>query len=192
MAEINIETSQWRYVEVGRIVLFTHGEFAGRLATTVEIVDHKRVSLLSVAPDPPFPFSWSRSILQSLLISNTQILVDGPASKQELAIPRHSASLANLILTPIVIEKLPRGAGRGAVKKAWEKQEVEKKWEESAWAKRREQRQKRRNLSDFERFQVLKLKKQVGSIFSVLIPVLPAWVLELALKRLSIFMGIVR
>lgn len=45
MAEIDIATSQWRYVEVGRIVLFTHGEFAGRLATIVEIVDHKRVRL---------------------------------------------------------------------------------------------------------------------------------------------------
>ena len=63
-----------------------------------------------------------------------------------------------------MIEKLPRGAGRGAVKKAWEKQEVEKKWEESAWAKRREQREKRKGLSDFERFLVLKLRKQVGMV----------------------------
>ena len=50
MADINIEVSQWRYVEVGRIVLFTHGEFTGRLATIVEIVDHKRVRLLSLLP----------------------------------------------------------------------------------------------------------------------------------------------
>ena len=38
---------------------------------------------------------------------------------------------------------------------------MEKKWDESAWAKRREQREKRRNLSDFDRFKVLRLKKQV-------------------------------
>jgi len=65
-----------------------------------------------------------------------------------------------------VIPKLPRAAGRGAVARAWEKAEVEKKWEESAWAKRRAQREKRRNLTDFERFKVMRLKKQVCLIYS--------------------------
>ena len=37
---------------------------------------------------------------------------------------------------------------------------MEDKWAGSAWAKRREQREKRRNLTDFERFKVLRLKKQ--------------------------------
>ena len=41
---------------------------------------------------------------------------------------------------------------------------MEQKWDESAWAKRREQREKRRNLSDFDRFKVLRLKKQVCGI----------------------------
>ena len=78
-----------------------------------------------------------------------------------MSVPRHSEALANIILTPIVIAKLPRQAGRGALAKAWKKEEVEKKWDESAWAKRREQREKRGALTDFERFKVLKLKKQV-------------------------------
>lgn len=43
MADIQITASQWRNVEVGRVVLFTHGEYTGRLATVVEIIDHKRV-----------------------------------------------------------------------------------------------------------------------------------------------------
>ncbi|KAL9637805.1 MAG: hypothetical protein Q9164_001968 [Protoblastenia rupestris] len=129
MAEIEIHASQWRLVEVGRIVLFTHGLYAGRLAVIVEIIDHKR------------------------------ILIDGP-SKTLPAVPRQSAPLNNLILTPIVIPKLPRAAGRGAVAKAWEKEGVDQKWAESAWARRREQREKRRNLSDFDRFKVLRLKKQ--------------------------------
>ena len=63
-------------------------------------------------------------------------------------------------MTHIVIPKLPRGAGRGAVARAWEKAEVESKWAESAWAKRRDQRVKRRNLTDFDRFKVMRLKKQ--------------------------------
>ncbi len=44
MAEIEIKASQWRLVEVGRVVLFTHGQYIGRLAAIVEIIDHKRVS----------------------------------------------------------------------------------------------------------------------------------------------------
>ncbi|KAL2055024.1 hypothetical protein ABVK25_004846 [Lepraria finkii] len=130
MAEIEIKASQWRLVEVGRVVLFTHGPFTGRLAAIVEIIDHKRA------------------------------LVDGPSKKENASVPRQSVSLNYLIITPIVIPKLPRQAGRGAVAKAWEKEEVEQQWDESAWAKRREQREKRRNLSDFDRFKVLKLKKQ--------------------------------
>ena len=43
MAEIDIVTSQWRMVEVGRVVLFTSGPYTDRLATIVEIIDHKRV-----------------------------------------------------------------------------------------------------------------------------------------------------
>ena len=87
--------------------------------------------------------------------------MDGPSKKENAAVPRQSVALNNLIVTPIVIPKLPRAAGRGAVARAWEKAEVETKWGESAWAKRREQREKRRNLSDFDRFKVLRLKKQV-------------------------------
>ena len=92
--------------------------------------------------------------------ANFKALVDGPSKRENGAVPRHSAAMNNFIITPLVIAKLPRGAGRGAVARAWEKNEVEKKWDQSAWAKRREQREKRRNLSDFDRFKVLRLKKQ--------------------------------
>ena len=97
-----------------------------------------------------------------------QALVDGPSKKENAAVPRQAVPLNNLIVTPIVIPKLPRAAGRGAVARAWEKAEVEEKWDQSAWAKRREQREKRRNLSDFERFKVLRLKKQVWNTFSTI------------------------
>lgn len=38
-----ISASNWKNVEVGRIVLLQEGPYAGRLATIVEIIDHKRV-----------------------------------------------------------------------------------------------------------------------------------------------------
>ncbi|KAI4124411.1 MAG: hypothetical protein LQ347_005749 [Umbilicaria vellea] len=139
-ADIDVKASQWRMVEVGRVVLFSNGPHTGRLATIVEIIDHKRIT--------------------SIDMRYKQALVDGPSSRERAAVPRHAISLANVILTPIVIPKLPRAAGTGAVAKAWEKEGIEQKWDESAWAKKREQREKRRTLSDFERFKVMRLRKQ--------------------------------
>ncbi len=46
------------------------------------------------------------------------------------------------------------------MKKLWEKHEIDAKWAESSWAKKREQQDRRKNLSDFERFKVMRLKKQ--------------------------------
>ena len=44
MGEASIVASNWRLVEVGRVVLLQgDGPYAGRLATIVEIIDHKRV-----------------------------------------------------------------------------------------------------------------------------------------------------
>ncbi|KAI9846053.1 MAG: hypothetical protein M1838_001415 [Thelocarpon superellum] len=131
MGDADITASQWRLVQVGRVVLFANGPHEGKLGVVVEIVDHKRV------------------------------LVDGPSSKHESVVPRHTLALSNVVLTPIVIEKLPRGARTGTVKKAWESADVEKKWDQSAWAKKREQKVRRRGLSDFDRFKVMRLRKQV-------------------------------
>lgn len=45
------------------------------------------------------------------------------------------------------------------MKKYVEKAGVVAKWESTAWAKKRAAAEKRRTLSDFERFQVMVLKK---------------------------------
>lgn len=92
-----------------------------------------------------------------------QVLVEGTASNAQDVVPRHSAPLSNLSLTRFVLEKLPRGAGTVALKKQWDAQEIEKKFNNSDFAKKREQTVKRRNLNDFERFKVMRLRKQVSS-----------------------------
>lgn len=89
------------------------------------------------------------------------MLVDGPASIKEKTVPRHSAALSDVALTPIVIEKLPRAIGTAPLKAAWEKAEVEKKFETSSWAQGRARIAKRKQLNDFERFKVMRLRKQV-------------------------------
>jgi large subunit ribosomal protein L14e len=59
-----------------------------------------------------------------------------------------------------VIDKLPRASGSSAVKRAWEKAGIDAKWKESNWAKKRQTQARRKALTDFERFKVLRLKKQ--------------------------------
>ena len=68
--------------------------------------------------------------------------------------------LQKLILTPLTLPNLTRGARTGIVKKLWEKAGIESKWQESTWAKKRAQKERRRALTDFERFKVMKLRKQ--------------------------------
>ncbi|KAK9460299.1 60S ribosomal protein eL14 [Lipomyces oligophaga] len=90
------------------------------------------------------------------IIDHKRILVEGPTA----GVPRQSISLAQVTLTPITISKLTRGARSGTLAKKWAEAAVEEKWSKSAWAKKISAREKRWNLTDFQRFQVLILKKQ--------------------------------
>lgn len=97
---------------------------------------------------------------KSHFLTEFKALIDGPSTDSKTAVPRQSIALSHLILTPLVLEKLPRGARTGAVKAQWEKAGIEAKWQESAWAKKRAQKERRKALTDFERFKVMRLRKQ--------------------------------
>jgi len=88
------------------------------------------------------------------IIDHKRVLIDSPH------IERQEISLSHVSLTPQVIEKLPRAARSGAVKKYWEKTEMDEKAASSTWAKKRVSRERKRQLTDFERFKVTVLKKQ--------------------------------
>ncbi|RLM01553.1 hypothetical protein CFD26_108617 [Aspergillus turcosus] len=130
MADIDVKVAQWKLVEVGRVVLIRSGPYTGKLAAIVEIIDHKRV------------------------------LVDGPSTEENKIVPRHALPLAHTTLTPFVIPRLPRAAGTGPVKKLWEQNEIDGKWAKSSIAQKTERAERRKNLTDFERFKVLRLRKQ--------------------------------
>lgn len=85
-----------------------------------------------------------------------QAIIDGPTT----SVPRQSFPYKYLTLTPLLVKGLPRAAGSGVIKKFLEKQETVSKWDSSAWAKKLAAVQSRRALSDFERFNVMVLKKQ--------------------------------
>ena len=148
MSGADIKPAGWKLVEVGRVITIRKGPFEGKLATVVEIIDPGRVCL---------------SVLVCRISAHQeQILVDGPSTKEDQVVPRQPIPTSSVSLTPWVIPNLPKAAGTGAVKKLWEKHEVDKKWTESSWAKKREQQDRRKNLTDFERFKVMRLKKQVS------------------------------
>ena len=88
-----------------------------------------------------------------------KVLCDNPSDK----VPRQTINLKHVNLTDIVI-KVPHGAGTRAVRKAFDKEEVSKKWEKTAWAQKLQRKEKRTKLNDFDRFK-LKLAKQKVSKF---------------------------
>ncbi|CAI4034754.1 hypothetical protein SMKI_11G2040 [Saccharomyces mikatae IFO 1815] len=120
-----VKASNWRLVEVGRVVLIKKGQSAGKLAAIVEIIDQKKV------------------------------LIDGPKA----GVPRQAINLGQVVLTPLTFT-LPRGARTATVSKKWAAAGVCEKWATSSWAKKIAQRERRAALTDFERFQVMVLRKQ--------------------------------
>ncbi|CAI4615270.1 BBF_collapsed_G0034230.mRNA.1.CDS.1 [Saccharomyces cerevisiae] len=120
-----VKASNWRLVEVGRVVLIKNGQSAGKLAAIVEIIDQKKV------------------------------LIDGPKA----GVPRQAINLGQVVLTPLTFA-LPRGARTATVSKKWAAAGVCEKWAASSWAKKIAQRERRAALTDFERFQVMVLRKQ--------------------------------
>ncbi|KAJ2881604.1 hypothetical protein H4R27_003983, partial [Coemansia aciculifera] len=119
-----------RLVEVGRVVLITHGEDAGKIATIVDIVDHNRA------------------------------IVDGPTTD----VKRQIIAYKNVVLTDIVVKCLPRTIGTKALAKFLEKEQVVEAWQKTAWAQKLEARKRRANMSDFDRFKLMRLKKQQRDI----------------------------
>ncbi|KAF8632516.1 hypothetical protein AX15_001848 [Amanita polypyramis BW_CC] len=83
-------------------------------------------------------------------------MIDGPST----GVPRQAFPYKHLVLTPLKLSKLPRGAGTGVIRKQLEKEAIVEKWEKSSWTQKRLAFEKRRALSDFGRFKVMLAKKQ--------------------------------
>ncbi|KAK9709939.1 hypothetical protein K7432_008706 [Basidiobolus ranarum] len=118
------------------------------------IVEVGRVVLLNSGVD-----AGKLAVIVEILDHNRAI-VDGPTT----GVARHAHAYRRLTLTPLVVKDLPRGTGSGAVKKALEKQEIVAKWEKTTWAQKLAAREKRAALTDFDRFKLMKLRKQRRNI----------------------------
>nr|XP_057903080.1 60S ribosomal protein L14 [Doryrhamphus excisus] len=93
------------------------------------------------------------------VIDQNRALVDGPCS----GVKRQAMPFKVMQLTNYVI-KVPHSARQKFVRKAWEKAQVNEKWEQSSWAKKIEARQKRAKMSDFDRYKVMKAKRMRNRI----------------------------
>lgn len=98
------------------------------------------------------------------IIDHNRALIDGPAT----GVPRQAFPYRHLILTPYTISSLPRSAGTGAIKRAFEKSQVGDKWQASSWAKKLAAREQRKKSSDFERFEIGLAKRQRRDVVSLL------------------------
>jgi len=113
-------------------------------------VEVGRVVLLKSGPS-----SGSIAIITEV-IDHNRAIIDGPTTN----VPRQSYQFKHLLLTPLVLTKLPRCAGSGVVKKQLEKEGIVQKWNKSGWATKRAAMEKRKTLNDFGRFNIMLAKKQ--------------------------------
>ncbi|KAK4877263.1 hypothetical protein RN001_009769 [Aquatica leii] len=87
------------------------------------------------------------------VIDQTRALIDGP----ETGVRRSALRLNQLQLTNFRI-KFPFNAPTSVVRKAWHAQNINEKWANSAWAKKLLAKEKRKTLTDFDRFKLGKAR----------------------------------
>merc|ERR1711894_193501 len=96
------------------------------------------------------------------VLDQTRALCDGPCS----GVGRKIISFKQLHLTPFVLP-ISHSARTGTVTKAWRKEKIDEKWEETTWAKKLEARKKRANLNDFDRFKLMKAKQTRNRLVNI-------------------------
>lgn len=94
------------------------------------------------------------------IIDQNRALVDCPST----GVPRHVALFRHMLLTKMVLEKMPRGACSKTVQKRFEEQGIAAKWGETVTAKKAAKKEARAKLNDFERFKVMVLQKKRSRI----------------------------
>ncbi|KAK1226925.1 hypothetical protein PQX77_010096 [Marasmius sp. AFHP31] len=101
------------------------------------------------------PYAGKVAVIAEI-IDHNRAIIDNPIHN----VPRQPFPYKHLVLTPITVSTLPRGASTGIIRKYLEKEATLTKWESSAWAQKRAAIAKRRSLNDFGRFQVMLEKKR--------------------------------
>ena len=93
------------------------------------------------------------------ILTTTKVLIQGLKG----GVRRQELSLRRVILTDDKID-IKRGAKREEVLKAIDAYKLEEKFKKSIFSKKVELRQKRANLTDFDRFKVMRLRQKRAAL----------------------------
>lgn len=94
------------------------------------------------------------------LIDTNRALVDGPTT----GVRRQSLNIKSLYLTKFRV-RIPHSAREKTLKKALAKAEIAKLWSESSWAKKIANKAIKENMTDFDRFKLMRAKQAVRTFF---------------------------
>jgi len=90
-------------------------------------------------------------------------------------------NIKSLYLTKFAV-RIPHSAREKTLKKAWIKGEVQKKWDESSWAKKLRNSTAKASMTDLDRFKLMRAKQAVSALCFSLV-----WIsLQLAAKGLCL------
>merc|ERR1739848_132483 len=92
------------------------------------------------------------------LVDENRILVDGPTT----GVDRQVVPSKRLTLTKFRVKSVLRNQHQKTLEKNIKAFDLEKKWASTGAAKKLEQRRKGANLTDFQRFQSLVLRRQLS------------------------------
>merc|ERR1711872_999868 len=95
------------------------------------------------------------------VIDQRRALVDGPCS----GVQRQGMRFKQLHLTDFVIS-IPHSARNSTVRKAWEKDDITAKWQETTWAKKLAAKQRRNQMTDFDRYKLMRAKQKRNAILT--------------------------
>jgi large subunit ribosomal protein L14e len=93
------------------------------------------------------------------IVNGNKVVVDGPG----LGVDKQVISVKRLSLTKFKLGGYTKGAKRGELQKQIEEFNVQEKFDNCGIGKRISKQKKRAQLSDFDRFKVMVLKRQVGN-----------------------------
>jgi len=119
--------------------------------TYKRFVEIGRVALIAYGPDT------GKLCTIVNVIDQNRVLVDGP--EPITGVHRHEINIKRLMLTELKVS-IGLNASQKKLAAAWAEEGTLAKWESSAWAKKRRARVLRSETSDFERFQVMLLRKE--------------------------------
>ena len=100
------------------------------------------------------PLSGKLAVIVDIL-NTTRVLIHGPKE----GVRRQEISLKRLSLTDFKLD-IKRGIHKDDLVKAIDNYKLDDKFKESYYAKKIERRKKRRSLTDFDRFKVMRLRQK--------------------------------